>query len=1780
MSHGGTASSSLQEEKSPNNEAPSSSPASDVAFSKINEALAGSRLDALESQKAEARDANGRNESDSESTNEIEKPDHLVSFGEAVTFKTELLSSPKQDRKSIDEADHPVSIVMSDLEETELIFTDALNEKTTSSDGDSRHDDSDDENDNHSFEEGKTSKTELTFSLEDGQREVETFHPTSKALQSSGDLPCEQNEVKTNIRNVIATNSTIDDKHDRPLVSLAETVDSRSKYVYSFYQAETDVEAFRSTPIAAEDAVFIANNIEDVSDANVATGDKERCVEMSYSISNAVSQVEVSAFVDSTVPRVETRTSSLRGQASERLLVREDLNAELMKFPEKDQIGLDETARRLLMAPSQLEAATLIDGGSCQRVFIGGESQDELSVKIKHDSEQEQMDPGLVHPISMAMLQLEEEMSRLEKEIESMRNAAPIERSAEVNKKSPTDKLLVSMNLATTQRPLEGEKKVDSISEKEAEVRCSLSSDTTANSNKGEYRGNLHGSVEESFDFTAELGHDPEQNGRLVRSTRPIDPNSDEASSIISGEMSKDTTNSKAPNASNQNDKLFEENVHLTTKDGSEKVLKVEPNKYWKGKETMHLIGDGLSHLNADDIRIQQIENETGNSSENQESVSFVDLKTRVTFSFENEQMTSQTSLHPITIALSRLDHAEVIESIGQSEQKNKCNKDHLDGNLLVRFEESLGFKTIRDSEPETASKVSIALLHLEEAALMDSSVHSEMTASSNRGGKRDAISSMEVPIESGVGQLSVPKNEPSEATQTNGPTSTIKPTPTTDAASGAKLPFSDEDNVYHINSDNRRRTDKIDSLKIEQWVDPVVKAAAVGAAARQANQAREQRQRVRNGRNLFSSFWSQPDDSTTNDWKRSLHRLATTAASTVSLVAYVATPVLVDAGNVVTQSAEEFADALRKEFQEPIRPGSEVLKPEEVDEEVEEENPNEALNAPESRSSVANAPHSSYEFVQPASITHKSKQQRNITANLAVFANDTFQSPRTRPNSSNQSPALSSFVTPGTLTPMSCLSLSDRPTRSASQSMKSPCSTWQQDLSQAPAHFAEIISQRLSESQGSLEIIQGLKQRGWHVKEAATDKQTLFHPSQSVFAGERLPPEEASMTSSLSLPESPVPSDDSSSNSVSSSEGQLLFWEMIAHDNFFPSWKEVDQNKSTALLTPHPDFIKTKSDSFAEPAATFCAKSSRTVFERPPAANTNEESSYIMANHHDTKINANELQQVDSYVAKQPSQPQQQQPLAVATGRPLRRNTIALASTGTDFQTSLQPMVLSATEINARLRRLSHSISSPSVHAITKQFRRSSTPAWTEEGSIASVPTRMGSPSGGSVQFSLDAQRSRRRPLLLPGEASVPSKRKAKERRMSSRRPPVDRIMSWRTLPPPFHPSPSDPVHEVTAQVHPLCLLSAPSDPFPSLMAIRSADCVDESSQLPTDTSVGGHVSEPDWGRALLGYPLSDSDDEGESPTHNEHALDQALMTFLSLETLDLRVQLPKPKFSKSLEYMASVRWNALVANWKHEETAKLLTTRACSLHVSPKQREHGPHECVDSSCSSTVPTLRSESSVLQKLFRHADALVSDSRHDLRPHEWLENDSALTTFLCALGPMKEVDDDDLRHNLTLSKSAVRPKDLVEAAESKLPAFVRLLGSIVRFASLNDSFLTYSVDIKCPLQMQRKSQHKYDGDLARVKDALRAEITCPNEGSLVCALICLDRICRQPKNDAPEDDFHDIKIVRIKNLFRTDVTGRLCPSPLPTGYRHVLVNIRLNDGMLAGKLRGLTLSPP
>jgi hypothetical protein len=161
-----------------------------------------------------------------------------------------------------------------------------------------------------------------------------------------------------------------------------------------------------------------------------------------------------------------------------------------------------------------------------------------------------------------------------------------------------------------------------------------------------------------------------------------------------------------------------------------------------------------------------------------------------------------------------------------------------------------------------------------------------------------------------------------------------------------------------------------------------------------------------------------------------------------------------------------------------------------------------------------------------------------------------------------------------------------------------------------------------------------------------------------------------------------------------------------------------------------------------------------------------------------------------------------------------------------------------------------------------------------------------------------------------------------------------------------------------------------------------------------------------------------------------------------------------------------------------------------------------------------------------------------------------------------------------LRHHVSLEKRTASIQEMLRrGAENERKAFEALLMDAAAFAAKSDagarlSHTKVSVNVKSLGSIVLKAQRKYDGDVFQVKDILRGQIWFPDEASLVCGLIFMFRVGTLQHSDSS----NQMKLCRMKNLLSFDTTGATKNACLPTGYRHILLNLRLQSGLLAGEM--------
>ena len=375
-------------------------------------------------------------------------------------------------------------------------------------------------------------------------------------------------------------------------------------------------------------------------------------------------------------------------------------------------------------------------------------------------------------------------------------------------------------------------------------------------------------------------------------------------------------------------------------------------------------------------------------------------------------------------------------------------------------------------------------------------------------------------------------------------------------------------------------------------------------------------------------------------------------------------------------------------------------------------------------------------------------------------------------------------------------------------------------------------------------------------------------------------------------------------------------------------------------------------------------------------------------------------------------------------------------------------------------------------------------------------------------------------------------------------------------------------------------------------------AEGAEEGATFPEQQKDGPESLLVGWDQeAALNSPSVPDTEDMTIGLEREELLDEALLAFSSLENIEFLDKIPRRKLSDENMKIAAVRWRQLLAHWKHSEIWKALNTRPCSIHFLESAGQSELPEDADSlSSSASVFRYNDGKATLDNALSADEALsaiskLSGSGVKVGGSEFL----VMTGYLCDIGPsdssqklVKQKDGDEstlLRHKLATDDAGEESfslTDLLKHAEMNLTEFTEVVRHIVEFSSQNNSTTTYgitrtvsyTVGIKNYSSIRRKAALKYSDDILQVKDVLRGQINFPDEAALVCGLYSLNDLCAQPQQLGKEASRHDwpkIEIVRLKNLFRVSPLGNYFPSSLPTGYRHILVHIRLGDTIIAGK---------
>eukprot|EP00934_Nitzschia_sp_Nitz4_P001227 Nitzschia sp. Nitz4//scaffold11_size288233//66962//73286//NITZ4_000748-RA/size288233-processed-gene-0.147-mRNA-1//1//CDS//3329533996//1227//frame0 len=376
----------------------------------------------------------------------------------------------------------------------------------------------------------------------------------------------------------------------------------------------------------------------------------------------------------------------------------------------------------------------------------------------------------------------------------------------------------------------------------------------------------------------------------------------------------------------------------------------------------------------------------------------------------------------------------------------------------------------------------------------------------------------------------------------------------------------------------------------------------------------------------------------------------------------------------------------------------------------------------------------------------------------------------------------------------------------------------------------------------------------------------------------------------------------------------------------------------------------------------------------------------------------------------------------------------------------------------------------------------------------------------------------------------------------------------------------------------------STPSEVATNANQVSSTSGVD--SNRPEPLTVGWEISNQD---VFQGIPDGEEISEAFEP---QDGLDEALLAFSSLANVEFVRELSSGmELSGERAAISGLAWQCLVARWKHDEVWLALMAGPTTVQAWENTYSVTDLGTEEDSISSTATGNFPKGGNVSLVGAVAEQFFPKSVEGLPQGGQRTGTQSLSAFLCALGPKsfgsKDLEADNakaIRHHFPkeISKKDPHRVDIHEALKSVASyeiVLARLIENVAEFTVPNDGVgpveacgsVTYSVGSKDAEAATAKAARKYEGDLTRVLDLLRAEITFSNEGSLVCALYRLAKLVESGVEIASTEHTqkHSIEVVRFKNLFRTAPCGSPYYSPLPTGYRHVLVNIRFDSGIVA-----------
>eukprot|EP00977_Amphora_coffeiformis_P020329 scaffold8126_cov170-Amphora_coffeaeformis.AAC.3 len=354
---------------------------------------------------------------------------------------------------------------------------------------------------------------------------------------------------------------------------------------------------------------------------------------------------------------------------------------------------------------------------------------------------------------------------------------------------------------------------------------------------------------------------------------------------------------------------------------------------------------------------------------------------------------------------------------------------------------------------------------------------------------------------------------------------------------------------------------------------------------------------------------------------------------------------------------------------------------------------------------------------------------------------------------------------------------------------------------------------------------------------------------------------------------------------------------------------------------------------------------------------------------------------------------------------------------------------------------------------------------------------------------------------------------------------------------------------------------LSSPRKPFDRSPASHSLIESVNSNGIPLD-------------KQNIQFEEAESEDD---TANDESHLEAALKDFSTLPP----VEFPSTMRLHSGDvpgYIASLRWRQLVARFSHNEVFTISCKKPTSLHLDSRGAAKDPEKRDSSGGIAIARNAPFELELQGQQWRIGDISARYANRDgLPPHDGdpaLPQISSFVTDVVGVGAEKS---DPLRQPAS-SPSLARGTsvtELIETGSKYEETLNALIEHVSSFAVETDfGYLPFTVSLKDPEAAEWKAKSKYSGDQRQVKDYLRGRIIFPDEGSLVCAIVKLFQLGDNFSFTSKKGEQEQVKlgIVRMKNLFKTKSSGnpdKTTDYQMPTGYRHILLNVVFNDEFIA-----------